>query len=173
MKVRYTLLLSLALLISIVVLHTRTTPEQTPIVQAYINCTKYDTPDEAALAALKRSFTRNKEYEMGGVLYKMDNKFCFSEPVTNKDPMLLSFNIPLEVKKIMVGIYHTHPLSEHDDYGVLFSQTDIEYADKFQVPTYIGILYSGEVKRHSPTDLLMLLDGRIFGRGVVIGNIND
>jgi proteasome lid subunit RPN8/RPN11 len=172
MKIKYTLLLSLALLITIVILNTRTAPEQTPIVHAYTNCTKYETADEAAIAALKRSFVRSKEFEMGGVIYKMDNKFCYSEPVTTHDSMFVQFDIPVEVRKIMVGIYHTHPIAEYDEYGVLFSQTDVQNADKFQMPSYLGILYSGEVKKHSPIDLLMLLDGRVFSRGVIVGYIN-
>lgn len=107
-------------------------------------CQPISSMDQAAIQALNSVYTRDKEVEWAGIIYKQNSGYCFSSPIQGNDD---TFAFQTQIK--ISALYHTHPLGEANN---LFSQEDINQSIKLNVPSYIGVIGDNQVKKFTSTD---------------------
>ena len=162
----------LLLLVSALVADNELNGEYIPPVRTYSDCVTYNTPDEAAIAAVSESFIKSKNYEMGGIIYKIRGKFCYSPPVTQLKPNAVRFTISVIDKQLMVALYHTHPLLDDTEYHpTVFSDVDVSTTWSFSVPFYVGILTTSEVRKMNIDSILTVYDNKLICEGDLVGKI--
>ncbi|MBC7465523.1 MAG: hypothetical protein H7256_05980 [Bdellovibrio sp.] len=100
------------------------------------NPTAFESIDQAGVAAVRMSADASKSVEYGGCIYKIDDKFYHTTPVT--DGQFSEFHATCEFpgNAQFVGIFHTHP----SNYMVGVSPHDIAFAQQNKVISYIGLL---------------------------------
>lgn len=144
----------------------------------------YSTADQAAISAIQM-IPRLKNFsffEYSGCIY-LDRKaqpqvYYSTFPVTNGSSSAFRIScVAPHVDAKLVGIYHTHPLS--DDFGNQdgFSPHDIEIAKKLNVTSYVGTVKTRNIIRYiSCKTRIECLDNegircrRKFSRGEKIGS---
>lgn len=99
---------------------------------------------EAACAAIAEARPLSAEFEYGGVLFAVGGCHAYSEPQTSGD----SHNVTIRALKpagaTLAGIYHTHTGRDgqrtHE-----FSPSDVRVQAAMRVPSFIGVVSTGEV----------------------------
>lgn len=107
----------------------------------------FESVDEAALAALREALPLSKRWEYAGCIYRLDGEYHYTEPATSKDRYSydLVFRYPAAAE--VVAFYHTHPPAMFDE---VFSPYDIAAATESGLPSYLGVVDSGELKVFRP-----------------------
>ena len=111
----------------------------------------FATDDEAALAALALALEMKSTVEWGGFVFQLrDGGYVYSEPVTSARRETLGYRGEAPAGARLVGIYHTHPQHEADDY---FSTRDIATAAQMGVKTYIGVVSGRHIRMFDPATM--------------------
>lgn len=103
------------------------------------------TLDDAAKAALAEAVPLSAEHEYGGALYvKSDGCHGFTAPATSGSKYNVELHLTLPVGGHLAGIYHTHPGLPHQT-PEKFSYNDVHVHVELDVPSYIGVVRTGDV----------------------------
>lgn len=116
-----------------------------PVVQLNQDAVGYATMDEAAVAALRPLVKGQPSVEHGGAIYKCAGYFYTSNAVTQNRKHKLSYTISRYKECELVATFHTHPA--HDRRSENFSKEDVQMAKTLNVVTYIGVCYSGNIRK--------------------------
>lgn len=108
----------------------------------------YATMDEAAVAALRAAMPLSERFENGGFILLRDGAYYYSDPVSNRRTGHIAFRAAVPAGASMAAVYHTHP--DDGDASKLFSGDDVREAKALGVPSYIGVMADGTVRRYEP-----------------------
>jgi proteasome lid subunit RPN8/RPN11 len=102
------------------------------------------TLHEAARAAIAEARALSAAFEYGGLLFAVGDCHAYSAPQTSGD----SHNVTIRALKpagaTLAGIYHTH--TGRDGQRIHeFSQNDVRVQAAMRVPSFIGVVSTGEV----------------------------
>src|SRR5262245_33026091 len=105
---------------------------------------EFSTADDAAIAALSLALERKPTVKWGGFVFQLrGGSYVFSEPVSSDRREVCGYRGEAPAGSRLVGIYHTHPQHEADDY---FSTRDIATATRVGVKTYIGVVSGRHIR---------------------------
>jgi len=111
----------------------------------------FATDDEAAVAALAIALEMKPTVEWGGFVFQLrDGGYVFSEPVTSERREVCGYRGAAPAGSRLVGIYHTHPQHEADDF---FSTRDIATAERIGVKTYLGVVSGRHIRMFDPASM--------------------
>ena len=89
--------------------------------------------------------------EWGGFVFQLrDGGYVFSEPVTSERREVCGYRGEAPAGSRLVGIYHTHPQHEADDF---FSTRDVATAARIGVKTYIGVVSGRHIRMFDPASM--------------------
>jgi proteasome lid subunit RPN8/RPN11 len=108
----------------------------------------FDTLDDAAKAAEAVAMPLSASFEYGGVILEHDGRYYFTQPVTSHERTHLTSAAAIPNGYHLAALFHSHPGS--DGVGAFFSTTDVSTAEALHVPSYIGVLADGTVRRFRP-----------------------
>jgi hypothetical protein len=145
-----------------------------PISYPDSSCPGYSTINDAAKAALLKAAQQSTQVEYGGVIYRQGDLFCFTVPVTNNEKFSVAFKASLLAGTKKVALYHTHPKGKHSE---RFSSDDVETARGFNLPSFIGVIQTGEVRlykpvRKRPTELRSQSELADTDAGVIVASMD-
>jgi hypothetical protein len=123
-----------------------------PVSTVSAEAAAYDTPSQAATAALGYAVDISDTIEMAGGIIERDHKFYFTNPVPGNETR---FELRLKFLGKLVAIYHTHP-GHHSD---VFSPEDVTTAQALAVPSYIRVVETNVVYKMSPGGTGTMLTG--------------
>lgn len=109
--------------------------------------TAYSSADEAAKAAEAAAMPLSRVYEFGGVIVERNGRFFYTTPTTSGRTGEVKIRALIPVGARLAGLYHTHP---GDSCGEFFSTEDVSTAMQMKLPSYIGVLSDGSVRRFVP-----------------------
>lgn len=122
-----------------------------PVATLDPTCKWVSSKDQAAVDAFNA--TPPGKLEQSGAIYKnKEGEFCYSVPVPGKEKSF-QFKTDQSGGLKFDGIYHTHPSSGHNDFGVSsdnFSPDDVAIANRMNRDSYIRVDRTGETKKFSP-----------------------
>ena len=107
----------------------------------------FGSAEEAARAALSIAMARSEEHEYAGAIFRLKGRYFYSEPVTNGQRKGCVYDAEAPAGSRLVGIYHTHPPHELDEY---FSAEDVLTAQRLRVKSYLGVVAKGHVRVFDP-----------------------
>jgi hypothetical protein len=111
----------------------------------------FTTDDAAAVAALAKALRMDPTVEWGGLVFQLrDGGYVFSEPVTSERREVCGYQGEAPAGSRLVGIYHTHPQHEADDF---FSTRDIATAKRVGVKSYIGVVSGRHIRMFDPATM--------------------
>jgi hypothetical protein len=120
-------------------------------VSRVIDSPVFATDDEAAVAALAIALEMKPTVEWGGFVFQLrDGGYVFSEPVTSERREVCGYRGEAPAGSRLVGIYHTHPQHEADDF---FSTRDVATAARIGVKTYIGVVSGRHIRMFDPASM--------------------
>ncbi len=117
-----------------------------PVVLATGQGTLYSSSLNAVEAGLKAASAHYRS-EYGGIVYELNGHYYYTPPVTVEESSEVRFEIEILRSAHIVALYHTHTPGALSS---LFSQDDIEVANKLHVPSYIFVLDKSEIKCYVP-----------------------
>lgn len=120
-----------------------------PVIDADIQVQQHFTSLESAAIAGLTSANKHFGVEYGGVVYKIGDKYYFTNPITQNDNQQVQFAVRLHHGAKIVALFHTHPSAQDSDE---FSAMDIKVANALNVPSYIAVQESGEILVYKPGD---------------------
>ena len=111
-------------------------------------CEPYRTADAAGKQAIRdinpTSITRNQEFA-GRVYLRPDGRYSYTKPIPGKRDSADFGTCPPGMKN--AGQYHTHGAdSKGRNYDYVFSNSDMTWSEKEDVPSYLGIPDGGILK---------------------------
>lgn len=123
----------------------------------------YDTPDQAAIAALNSITTKHQE--QAGVIYQLDNQYYHSEPKGSKLGASVSIEVTMPSGAKFVGIYHNHPEgnSMETSDSKYFSCGDVQFANERKLISWIKVSANSSIKRYTPG----VSRTKLFGSGLL------
>ena len=143
----------------------------------------YETLIKAVHGAMDIAATKTKKehVEYGGVIWKWNDNFYITTPVTNHSPTSIGFEthkFPGSTDAKIVAGYHTHPLSSFIDTPSdteRFSGTDMTVAYTMHVVSFIYSEYDGTISEFIPgkTEVKMDFDemgsfGGYYSDGTIV-----
>jgi len=138
--------LGIALVVMSGLVHAASTP-----VSRVTDSPVFATSDQAALAALSIALEKKPTIEWGGVVFQLkDGGYVYSQPVTGGERETCAYRVETPRGARLVGIYHTHPQHEADDY---FSAADIKAATRLGIKSYIGVVSGRHVRVFDPASM--------------------
>jgi hypothetical protein len=162
---KFQLLILLLFCNSTIALNQHKVPPEEPIT--HINLShKYDTINAAAIAALKIAAPLSKQEEWGGAIMKYSGKFYYTNAVTLHLPNTIDFVIQNYMGAVIVGMYHTHPISpsvELPQDTEKFSVTDMQTALRYEVYSYIWSEYDNTIRVFIPHKTLVIEELNLNG----------
>ena len=141
----------------------------------------YDSPDEAAIAALSEALPLSVQFEYAGVIYEQDGRFHFTEPKSSGEVHDIEVHVQYPSGAKLVGLYHTHPdtktlTQSGADFG-WFSPYDIAVAEQLGLPSYMAYCATGDVRKFVPGETSIERLGFKYksdwSRGELIGSAFD
>lgn len=93
---------------------------------------EFDSANEAAIYALQRAYDLHPQYEVGGVIVQLDDKFKVGNPHTDFSAAFVGTDVdhPEHYKGKIIGDYHTHICLTKSFVPGDFSPTDLnDYAE--------------------------------------------
>jgi proteasome lid subunit RPN8/RPN11 len=108
---------------------------------------RYDSLEDAAVAALRAAAARSEKFEYAGAIVRSETGFFLTEPVTARDEASIRYAVHVPQGFALVGLYHTHPSGDGSN---VFSPTDVSQAKAFGVPSFIGVLDDDSVREFAP-----------------------
>lgn len=112
---------------------------------------EFTSDDDAAVAALAMALNLKPTVEWGGFVFELrDGGYVFSDPVTSQRREVCGYRGEAPAGSRLVGIYHTHPQHEADDF---FSTRDIATAARMGVKTYIGVVSGRHIRMFDPASM--------------------
>ena len=114
----------------------------------------YETRDAAARAGLSAARSGNRKWEYGGGVVQIDDRFYYTEPVTNKLTGKVRYSLQISEGDI-VGIYHTHP---NGTGSLAFSPDDVSVAETFfgqgrNIVSYVGFHDDRSIRFYDPSSM--------------------
>lgn len=133
---------------------------------------RYATVDEAALHAL--STITEQAFEVGGVVLRdKEGRFYYTAPQGDKATDQFEIRVKYPKGHKIVAIYHTHPDQTSGEVsGEMFSPPDVECAEAYNVPSYIKVLSSGNIRKYEP-GVSRTRKYRTPGQGTAKGRISE
>lgn len=130
-------------------------PDTSVIAQVSDDSKFFDSADQAAVAALKLipSLNNSNYFEYSGCIFVDANssphRFFYTFPVTNNssDGIRISC-VPPAYATALVGIFHTHPISDSFGNTDGFSTHDVEIADRLNITSYVGTIKTRNIIRY-------------------------
>ncbi len=126
------------------------------------SCVWQPDMQKAAITAL-RGVNRNNLDEVSGVLYKDANgNYCYSLPVQSGSQKDFKMQARIPKGASLAGLWHTHPDNRDRD-DAYFSPNDVQAAQNLDVPSFIRMLRTDQVKGFIPgkTATMRAKGGRI------------
>jgi hypothetical protein len=108
-----------------------------PVSRPVFDGVSYSTIDEAAEAALSVAIPLSKDYEHGGVIYKLNDRYYYTIAVTQKRVEGVDYKVLVPNASTVVASYHTHP-SFYSQSVVELSPSDEKLARKLGLVMYVG-----------------------------------
>jgi hypothetical protein len=105
----------------------------------------YATVDDAARAALAVALPLSEQVEHGGVVWGIDDQYCFTAPVRGTQDEV-RYRVVMSGGMRLAAIYHTHPISAPLHKRRRFSDADIAVAVRLRVPSYLGVAGTPDVR---------------------------
>lgn len=102
------------------------------------------TLHEAACAAIAEARPLSAEFEYGGVLFAVGGCYAYSAPQTSGDKHNVTIRALKPAGATLAGIYHTHP-GRDERRTHEFSPNDVRVQAAMRVPSFIGVVSTGEV----------------------------
>jgi len=102
--------------------------------------------DGAALTAVKEALAhhRSAEQEYAGAIFRCDDQYGYTTPRTSGRHDRVRVQITLPKGSKLAAIYHTHPGAAHE--ARFFSEGDTESAAQLRVPSYLGVVRTGDIR---------------------------
>lgn len=113
----------------------------------------FDSPDDAAQAALKEAMRRSKRFEHAGAIYEQDGRFFFTDPEESGSRNEVGVSVRYPEGARLAALYHTHPRDSRRSRGTpsdTFSAADVQIADKLGLPYYLGAVEGSEMRVFKP-----------------------
>lgn len=123
--------------------------------------------DEALSAMLAKDSIATKEYATA--IIETPAGFIYA-PIVQGDDDRFTLKVSLHKTDRIVALLHTHP--GNGDKNHVFSGPDIEMADALNVPSYIYIVETSQVKVYATgKDRVSTLNGRLVGSKMSPGRV--
>lgn len=106
----------------------------------------FETLDNALYYSLAQAMRLSAQYEHGGIVVRYKGMYYASPPVHSGSDRGVSFE--QKYRGELVATYHTHLCI--GDFQAKFSPVDIQNAVAAAVPSYLGIVCTGEFRMFDP-----------------------
>lgn len=110
---------------------------------ATVTDTCFPSTDAAAISALRAALPLSETTERAGAVVRDGSCYRITTLIEGeRDRFAMNLVKPRSAK--LAAIFHTHPPAEHDE---RFSPEDVQAAAALRVPSYIGIVRDGSIRR--------------------------
>lgn len=108
------------------------------------------TVEDAARAALTEAMPLSDydRTEYAGVVLKCGDTYRYTKPDSIGESAAFRVRVTMPKGCELAGIYHTHPKASTDD--KFFSPLDVNIANRLGVPSFLGIVRTGELRVYRP-----------------------
>lgn len=143
-------------------------PQQLPVSALAGGAPTYASRQEAALAAINAARAGNKHVEVGGgiVFNPQTQQYAYTTPAGMSNDAHFGARVQFATPWQLDSIYHSHPAGPR---STVFSQDDLDVAQRLGVPSYILTRYDNKVRVFDPASspIVKSPDGN-FAHGDVV-----